>query len=797
MSTRERLTLAAALAVALGTAALAPLYDDLLWLPRVLGAIAVIAAAGLVCRRLNVPALLQPVLAVAALFEFVTLTFVRSTTSFGVLPTGRTIPALRALVDEGLSDIERLAPPVPTHPGLTLMAVLGVAAVALVVDVIAVLLARAAVAGLPLLVLFAVPSAVRPGGVGWLPFALGAAGWLALLLVEGGDRVGRWGTPLKAARPERGAVYEDTSLGRVGRRIGAAALGVAVVVPAMIPGLDTRLLGGGDGMGFGEGGSRTTTTYNPITKLRNDLRQPTPRPVLSYETDDPTPDYLRLTTLDRFTDAGWSASKLTGSTERDGVKDRLPRPVGLDGDPLETQTRITIRGLDAQWLPTPFPPREVDVRGPWLYDARSETIFGIRVGTRRLKDSYTVRASEVAPDREVLAAALDTGLPTDVRQYALMPTVTNAVKRLTDQVVAGQTTPYGKVAAIQRFFTDPRSNFEYSTSSQVQGIESPSALADFLKFRKGFCEQYASAMAAMIRLTGVPARVAVGFTAGTRQPGGAYLVTTGDAHAWPEAWFAGTGWVRFEPTPRDDGQTVVPGYAQAAPTGPAAGGPDLPAPAPGEAEGEAADGANGVNDKLDRLDQDPGEAVAAEEVPAESEGSSLPPLWAVAGLGVAVVALLPWLLHALRHRRRWSAASSPGALTAWQQVCDDGVDAGHVWRGKDSPRAAAAHLASTVALPAEAAAALNRLAVAAERVRYAREGAGGDVASLRADAGTVRSALLASVSARRRWQARLAPPSTLRWASSASGTFVADVLDGFDSGWARVRRALRVGARTA
>ncbi|MCU1674716.1 MAG: hypothetical protein JWN77_2829, partial [Frankiales bacterium] len=54
--------------------------------------------------------------------------------------------------------------------------------------------------------------------------------------------------------------------------------------------------------------------------------------------------------------------------------------------------------------------------------------------------------------------------------------------------------------------------------------------------------------------------------------------------------------------------------------------------------------------------------------------------------------------------------------------------------------------------------------------------------------------LLAGVTPRARWRARLLPPSTLRWASSAMGTFVADALDRFDDGWAAVRRRLRVRA---
>ena len=157
---------------------------------------------------------------------------------------------------------------------------LGVGAVAVVVDLLAAGLRRVAVAGLPLLLLFTVPSAVLSDGAGLLPFALGATGWLILLLADSSDRVSRWGATLSAATADSGRA--DPGLARVGRRIGAAALGVAVVVPALIPGLDGRLLG--EGSGVGANGSRTTTTYNPITRLAGQLRLPEPVTLLTYRT---------------------------------------------------------------------------------------------------------------------------------------------------------------------------------------------------------------------------------------------------------------------------------------------------------------------------------------------------------------------------------------------------------------------------------------------------------------------------------------------------------------------------------
>ena len=66
--------------------------------------------------------------------------------------------------------------------------------------------------------------------------------------------------------------------------------------------------------------------------------------------------------------------------------------------------------------------------------------------------------------------------------------------------------------------------------------------------RAGYCQHYAGAMALMLRTLGVPARVAVGFTAGTWKAG-VWTVTDQQAHAWVEAWFAGYGWLAFDPTP--------------------------------------------------------------------------------------------------------------------------------------------------------------------------------------------------------------------------------------------------------
>ena len=115
-------------------------------------------------------------------------------------------------------------------------------------------------------------------------------------------------------------------------------------------------------------------------------------------------------------------------------------------------------------------------------------------------------------------------------------------KRVTERARS----PYEATLLLERWFrTD--SNFRYD-EQPPRGTGQP-PLVDFVEnTHAGYCQHFAGAMALMLRMLGVPARVAVGFTAGTWK-GGVWTVTDYQAHAWVEAWFAGYGWLTFDPTP--------------------------------------------------------------------------------------------------------------------------------------------------------------------------------------------------------------------------------------------------------
>jgi transglutaminase-like putative cysteine protease len=119
---------------------------------------------------------------------------------------------------------------------------------------------------------------------------------------------------------------------------------------------------------------------------------------------------------------------------------------------------------------------------------------------------------------------------------------------LSQQLAARSATPYAFVHNVLDFLA--RGGYTYNQNPPV----STYPLLNFLfKDKRGYCQQFSGAMAMLLRMGGVPARVATGFATGTRTAANEWTVSDIDAHAWVEAWFPKYGWVRFDPTP-----TVAP-----------------------------------------------------------------------------------------------------------------------------------------------------------------------------------------------------------------------------------------------
>ncbi|MFE6685493.1 transglutaminaseTgpA domain-containing protein [Streptomyces sp. NPDC057743] len=772
MSGRARLALAAMAATLCAGCALLPLVDPVTWLFQAALLLALVTEVGALARRVPLARPLTVAAQALAAVLLLTAVFARGQALAGLLPGPDAVTALVDLAQDGARDVGRYAIPAPVTPGIKLLLVSGVLLIGLVVDALAVTYRSAAPAGLPLLALYSVAAGLSQGGSGWLWFLVAAAGYLLLLLAEGRDRLSQWGRVFGSRQASRPG---DADGGRIrvhaGRRIGVLSLGIALLVPAALPSLSGGLLGPAPGGAGPGGGGGTISAVNPLVSLQDSLNQPEDREVLNYRTTaaDTREMYLRIVALDQFDGTAWKPSERTVTD----VPAELPRPPGLSSDVSVTRinTSISTAPWYAQnWLPLPYPTDKVDLPGRWRFEPEGRTLVGDR-GQNTHGLQYQVESLQVRPTAHQLATAPP---PPDAlrREYTKVPDSLPAIVGTTArQVTRGAHTAYDKAVKLQDYFA-LYGGFSYNT--EVRAGSGSEAIARFLSEKEGFCVHFSFSMAAMARTLGIPARVAVGFTPGTRQPDGTTSVGLKDAHAWPELYFQGVGWTRFEPTPS---RGSVPDYAYPDPAqSSGTGGPDrAPAPtalpstgpsaAPSCAPGERPTGSGCA-------------AVASISTPTPPGGGPAP--WALALIALAallVVALpaLPLLGRSRARARRLS--DDPGGdptahtLAVWQELLDTGWDFGILPDEALTPRSAAARIVRIGALQPDAANAARRVATAVEQALYAPQPAPPD--GLAADVRLVHAGLRDGAPRTLRLRARFAPRSAARLRSAGAARWSA------------------------
>src|ERR1700719_3480356 len=143
--------------------------------------------------------------------------------------------------------------------------------------------------------------------------------------------------------------------------------------------------------------------------------------------------------------------------------------------------------------------------------------------------------------------AAGTDYPDDIKQtYLQLPELDPRIAPLAEQITARKTSPFDKAAAMELYL---RSRYGYTLD--LKGKPGSDPLAHFLfETRAGHCEYFASSMTVMLRTLGIPAREVNGFLPGEfNELAGDYIVRASDAHSWVEAYFPGSGWIVFDPTP--------------------------------------------------------------------------------------------------------------------------------------------------------------------------------------------------------------------------------------------------------
>ncbi len=734
------------------------------YLRRLAAVALVVGVLGALLRWRNLPRWVVALVQTVAAAALVTYQITGSPLFFGA-PGAEVGGALRDAMDAARTYAAPISP--QAGPVWPLLVASG-AAFIVIVDVVACTYRKVPAAGLALLAVYSVPSGLLEGGPGWGSFVVAAIGFLALLHFDARDQLQRWG---RTIGPDDNSMWGHGNPVREAARAGAARIGItatalALVVPAFMPVIGVDIFDFGTGQGNGD-----IRIRKPIADMRRDLEREQDVPLIEIETNDPDPEYLRVAVLNRFTGQEWSNGDRDVDRENT-ASGALPPPPGLaDSVPrteYDYQLDISER-FDSTWLPTQFPAASVDAEGDWRFDPATMDFLAAKDNdTRGLSYSMTSLEPDYGTDGRYFLNSRTGDVSEEVLE--LPRGVPAIVRDLARSVTAPASSDYESALLLQRWFRRD-GGFLYDVSRAPDGTGNGTFEA-FLspQGRVGYCEQYASAMAVMARTLGIPARVAVGFLEPTPLGDGRWEYSSHDLHAWPELYFSGTGWVRFEPTPSERVEDV-PDYSRV-PVNGIGEEPSIPT----NSTAQSSSGTATVAPTTRPADPNAEDPNAGQD---ENDGrSTLQRVLIVLGVLALVLLLIAGLLFGPRSLRQQARRSrlDGGPDDVWSELRATATDLGVPWPDGRSPREVGAVLVEHLADPdgpaeerprtgpdvaPDAAQALERLVLHVERARYARPGAIATLerSTLSTDAEMVAAAIAAGVTPRERRRAQWLPRS--------------------------------------
>jgi len=666
-----------ALSVLGGTLAIPPMISGGGWFLETAEVVLVIWLVGVGARLARIPAAAVVLLQLAAAAIAMTALFtVRG--YGGVIPNGAVIQEAADLLTGAWVQIRTTVSPTPSSTELSFLICLSVSATAFVVDLLITVCRAPALVALPLLCLYAVPASIDVTMLPWSAFAAPAVLYAMLLVASGlaGRRAGTAGAAQVVA----------------GLSLACVATVVAILLADTVTGIGTagRLPRTSDGTSAGIGLSKHTS-------LAGSLVRGEPVDMLRV-TGLPGPAYLRTVGLQRWTGDGFTTNGLAAGD--------------LPDEPLVAgQTQVTVTPLAYQddFLPVYRGVTAVaDVDAGWTFD---RALMAVHRDEPISPDPYLVTAVFAQPTADELRADTASSGGELLETGNLRPEVIAAAT----QATAGATTAFDKADRL-RSFLSTANGFAYDDVVPVGTSGDP--LLDFLENKRGACQQFASAMAVMLRAVGVPAQVAVGFTQGTRTSAGDYIITSNDAHAWVEVPFDRAGWVEFDPTPVDNGQGGQQGFSDGTSQS-----------TPSQSAGASASPNLGEEQQLGRDEIPTGAASSTRSAAADAAGVDPGPVvpsgvwWALGLVAMLAVALVgPTVVRRRRRDRHLAHADAGGpeaAAAAWREIEDLAIDHGIALDPAQSARACANRLAKAAHLSETGRAQLRVLVSAAERGWYA------------------------------------------------------------------------------
>lgn len=494
-------------------------------------------------RLARVPLYVAGPLLLLALVELLSIAYFHDTLTFG-LPTGRTIDLFRIDIRLVIDQFPSAVAPVPSVGSFAVATAAAVAVCALLADTFAFRAFGRVEAVVPSAVVFVFAAALGTDRHRVAVAALWVAAALLAIAVlrfrqtnEEAAWMGARRWKLAAALPAIAATVALTG-------VAAMAIGPRLPGAGSEPLVDAR-----------NGNGSVTEVINPLVDIGAQLRNRGNLELFTVDSNDGG-HYWRLISLPVFTGRRWipADETIVEMGNRSGE-------VALDGN--VNLSNVHIENLGSNLVPASYHPVSVSPDDVY-YAPDSQTLVLPDNNTLQPGDEISIKSIIIQPTADQLNAATADHAP-DISYLDVPDGIPSSARENAERVTAGATTPYQKALALQNWFRS--SEFEYDASVQLGN--SYDAIDEFLREKRGFCQQFAGTFAVMARMLGMPSRVAVGFTPGDLRSDGKYHVYGRHAHAWPEVWFDGVGWVAFEPTPgRGNADTAIYTGAEAQQQGP-------------------------------------------------------------------------------------------------------------------------------------------------------------------------------------------------------------------------------------
>jgi transglutaminase-like putative cysteine protease len=363
---------------------------------------------------------------------------------------------------------------------------------------------------------------------------------IAVLFADSLRRLQGWG-PIWSPTGARDRLLPIA--GRNARRVGLTAVSLALLAPVFMPGFGERAV-----FSLSSINSDHRIRLSPLVSVGAVLNGSASNDVW-FVVQATEPSYWRMVTLDTNDGTTWQ-----------------PTP---DGDGIPVVSGVEIGGTGASGTPVQQTVTiQQDAAFSWLIAAATPTKIAIdhNVSWHQASSSLQMGGWPDAGESYTVTSAYSDATVRDLRlsgvaeepadQTALPGDIPAVIKATAARWTTGIADPFDKALEIQRRLQQ----FQYDPT--VAPKDDPSSLADMLtRTRRGFCQQFASLMAVMLRELGIPARVALGFTTGTKTTvdgQAAYVVRAKNYHSWVEVPFQGYGWMPFDPTPTFPGDPTAP-----------------------------------------------------------------------------------------------------------------------------------------------------------------------------------------------------------------------------------------------